>query len=936
MSTVKLYLSIFLNGAAQETLVIRDLSILENKWSEYSTGEYLSIIHIGFLRPKIRLDEQKSIFSGHILVTASTKWALPSGFQTTTNPVTSLDLNDEMIPAYLVINGFGQELNPNDYQHLIKGNQVASQPIKESSNQHTIVSAAKHVLETVGKPLNIEDILAYIVGKKLYNFGAERPLEALRVQLNRYTPDSNYTRRVEEPCFGKTEENKFFLLADKPLNLSGWLKVLLDSGNPFPQELMKYNIYDDATYIDNRSQLPTQLKSQAEGYRYQILKTSISDKDPGALTEILPESILESPIYSLGFTVRIENVLISQGYKTLKDGVPYDQHKMLDWANFGVKCIIDFCAQLKTTTDRILLTQNQSLDMDTNDTSGLSEKIIKDKLPATENSSLIELKPLIEHFAETLDRLKEKERQIIEKRTGAYGPLLTLQAVADSMDITRERVRQIQKKYVEKIIREEFWDDCIAKKIGQLLAVREGPLFLEMLEIEDKWFKGFLGNYKHLAAIIELFSENEIRVIQIQDANVITRIKQDVWDKIVSNVRCSLNDKAKDKSWSRTNLEFFFLSELNKVGAPELAPCLQREFSEFMQFSGDESDSILIGFGKSAEQAVSTILARAEKPLHYSKIAVLASELLGKEVEERRAQNALMAQKAKLFGRGIYGLKHHNPLSEDISEQIAIVVEKMIYEGPLMKQWHSSEILNSLFDKYPSLPNELDPYILNIILDDRKKLAYLNRMIWARADSNQTSTDRIDIANAYTRLLEDTGVPMTADQLREKLREIRGVNELQIQPNERMILVAPDTWGLVDRDIGVSMEVALVAVQYLFKHLKLREKGIHVSEVDDVMHSCNLNEYPEPYILFNLAQRDNRFRLAKAMFLGLSEWEDSRRLNYTQAVKQIIDEMQCPMSAAEISFRVEQLTDLTVNFPISNLLLHHGAQFEPVSKKWFK
>ena len=59
-----------------------------------------------------------------------------------------------------------------------------------------------------------------------------------------------------------------------------------------------------------------------------------------------------------------------------------------------------------------------------------------------------------------------------------------------------------------------------------------------------------MGNYQHLSAIIELFSENEIRVITIDGANVVTRIRADMWHDSVSHFRKSLKDKAQEGGWT--------------------------------------------------------------------------------------------------------------------------------------------------------------------------------------------------------------------------------------------------------------------------------------------------------------------------------------------------------------------------------------------------
>ena len=121
---------------------------------------------------------------------------------------------------------------------------------------------------------------------------------------------------------------------------------------------------------------------------------------------------------------------------------------------------------------------------------------------------------------------------------------------------------QFQKKNVEKIIKTEFWDDCIAIKIGELLLSREQPLYLEMLEVEDAWFSGFIGNYQHLAAIIGLFSENQIKILRIEGSVIISRISQDDWDTLIRSFKRTLKNKAKEQSWTKSDINLTFKCSL--------------------------------------------------------------------------------------------------------------------------------------------------------------------------------------------------------------------------------------------------------------------------------------------------------------------------------------------------------------------------------------
>jgi hypothetical protein len=938
MNSLKLYLNVFIDGKHNETIVYKDLSSVELGWKERASSEAIGIVHIGFIRPKIKLKELHPEYLGNILVSASVKWALPPAYESTITPVANLEINQQLTPAYLIINGFGLSLEESQYQSLLKTATTESTLQPKNNSEHTIVSAAQEVLTNIGKPLNKEEIFAHIMQDGLYDFGAKKPIEVLRVQLDRYTVGSSYSKSSDNPCFGKTAEDRFFCMSGTSVEMSGWLKVLQENAAHIASELVPYGIYDNVTFTNNISSLTPSLLKITDAYRYKILKETIDDRDPHKLLTIIPKEILTAPIKSLGFPVRVENVLNRENFETLEDAMPYEEDEMLQWANFGRKSINDFCIKILEVSDRLI---DSIGDISTISIDAMEALIIDESDGEPDDAlrlELIEKKPLIEHFEDALFRLGDKERRIIEQRTGASGPVLTLQTVADKVDLTRERVRQIQKKYVEKIIAEEFWDDCIAIKVGQALASRKDPLYLEMLELEDEWFKGFIGNYDHLAAIIELFSENEIRIITVNGSNIVTRIKQDTWDDSVSSIRKSLIDKAKEKQWSRADIEMLISTHLNDAGAPELTGLIYKEIDDALQFSGDGEDALLIAFGKSSESAVAAVLQQAESPLHYMEISVRATELLGKKVDERRAQGALQHQKAKIYGRGIYGLERFNPISERMCNNIRLVVSKMMYEGPLMRQWHSSGILTKLREQFPALPEELDTYILNIILDKEEKLNYLNRMVWARSDSNQVADNRIDMADAFTKFLEENGAPMKGTDLREQLREIRGVGEAQqIQPNDKMIQVGPDLWGLIERDTGASQEENDKALDILVAYLEDSQKGVHLSEVEDVMNSLGLDNFAEPYALLNLAQRDKRFHLAKAMFLGLSSWGgDVRRLNLTQAVKKVIDEMTEPMPLPKIQLLVETYTGLKHEGSITGLLINNSAIFDNSSKTWFK
>ena len=273
--------------------------------------------------------------------------------------------------------------------------------------------------------------------------------------------------------------------------------------------------------------------------------------------------------------------------------------------------------------------------------------------------------------------------------------------------------------------------------------------------------KDLRDNYIYLANTIQLFSKNAVCVIKAAGRNVVTRIKQNEWDVLIRELRTKLKQKAEEKQWTRSDIRQYLETSLSEYSSQELAPLLYEIFDEFLQYKNEDQQALLIAFGKSAESAVTAVLAQAEGPLHFTEIAKRASELLGREVDERRAHGALYQKDIWLFDRGTYGLLDHCPLPASKRQSICRVVEHVLYQAPINKQWHSEEIIEQLSGQFPNISEDLNPYVLRMCIEQSPKITFLNRMVWARADSGMASGDRIETIDSFIQILEETGEPLS-------------------------------------------------------------------------------------------------------------------------------------------------------------------------------
>jgi hypothetical protein len=932
MSALKMFFCIVSETRSNEITVHRELNSIYTLWNNESSDNKVGIIHIGFIRPKVPSYEEIQHFHGGILVSESVKFSLPSEYNTGNNSVFGSNKNR----LFQLLTGFGYNIDIADDEEYVSEDLSNETPLT-SGSKHTIASAALEVLESVAKPMSKEEIYGHIIERNLFQFGAKKPINVLNVELNRHCEGTEYSQASSNKFFGKINAELFYALSTSSREFDGWLTILIEFHPKLAVVCSNLGIFDEKLYFKNKKFLSDTQIRELELIRFRELKASINVEDPSELIPLLPVSILEANISQLGLTVRTSNVFSVKNIFTLKGAIGYSLKEMMTWPNFGKKSAKDLCEVLDASVEKLSFMFPINFNVNNEEGTNVSDEKIEVVVPDASNFDHASKTTLKQHFENSLSVLKNKDRKVLECRTGYREPVKTLEEVGKIINLTRERVRQIQKKNVSKIINTEYWDDCIALKVGKLLLSREQPLYLEMLEIEDDWFTGFIGNYQHLAAIIELFSENQIKFITINGAVIISRICQEDWDNLVGEFKKSLKNKAKEQIWTKSDINLTFTTSLEDKGALELLPVLWDLFNETLQFS--TQNNLLVAYGKTGESAVYTVLQQAESPLHYSEVALRASVILGKKVEERLAHNSMPRLGAKLFGRGQYGLAKFNPISDTTCNHIRLVLGNLLYDGPLGKQWHVTELLNNLKERFPSLPKELDMYLLNIILEDSERLTYLNKNVWARKDSGQLPTDRVDMADAFTKILEDAGKPLKGKEIKAKLEEIRGVHEsLQIQPTERMLQVGPDTWGLLDRDVVISEDEQAECFNKLFNFLTRQEIGIHITEVKSFLEEEDLsNIQVGNYALLNLAQRDERFYLGRSMFLGLAEWgEDTRRFTFAQAIRKILQDMKRPMHISEINAQVEMLTGLEVDSAVTGLLINEGGRYDSSKRLWEK
>jgi hypothetical protein len=614
------------------------------------------------------------------------------------------------------------------------------------------------------------------------SFSIEGAAESQKIYMA--TSGWGYEIATEADNYQAASQNSIeYDLSVKP---TGWIAELRDEEpSGLYQELAKQNVSDDVGYVEIRRDFPEKLRDELDLARYSFLRRSLDPKSMSKLLEIVPEFILRTDVKYLDLSVRILNVFQKNNIQKVGDVRHFGEAELLRQPNFG------------RTSLGLLVEAIEGL---------ASGRPITD-LTIEEDALRISLKNQV---GNAIAAFPEKVQIVLRGRLGVGQEHFTLEYLGQQLGITRERVRQIEKKYISKIIEDYYWDDVIGQKLARLLNDRDEPLYLDLLCVEDEWFTGFDDNPTHLKYVIQYFTCNNptsFYVPLIDGRYVVTQITESDWETLERMTRSTIYDRGMEQ-WSEEDMELVCGSMAQSSGVPDLKSLLFKSVREGMHVakSPETNEVIIVGQGNLLVPLLRSVLLEATDPLHYSEIAKRCRAKTGNEYKERNIHAALPRAEAKLFGRGLFGLLKHLPVSEDTARNIVSDLEEVVVREGKERQWHCDELLDVLRKKDHTLAHGMDRYVIDILLEKSSRVQSLGRFVWSAGKENDLSAEhRIDIHQACISILEQANQPMTTIELRKELSRHRGVGKsFQIHPKDTLVKLDRGLWGLADWASNIS------------------------------------------------------------------------------------------------------------------------------------
>lgn len=687
---------------------------------------------------------------------------------------------------------------------------------------------------------------------------------------------------------------------------TGWVASFLNFRPDLADALSQAGIFDDASYVEAENKLPWEPRYRAGIFRFRAL-IGDQDHDPCAIARAAPPWLKERSVETMGFTVRVTNVLVARDVKTVSDIQKFELSQLLQTRNFGRKSANHLQRSLLIALDEGPFT-------------------LRDKIEKADAESLrVELH-------RTLATLEERERDILTRRMGLGRPSETLQTIADDYDITRERVRQIESKIVKRLIRDAHWDDFLTGKLETLLIGREFPLPVLGIEAVDRWFAGVSEWPETLRYILTNFCGDRVGLVRIDGIDYFGFLQQLEWEAALGEASRILSYGA-NENWDEDHCKAV-ISPLIKESGREFRKLFWQKAAKHCHFAENgDGQRILVAYGRGADHVVEAVLCDSERPLHYSEIAERASERHGGPVDVRRAHSAAAAV-GILLGPGTYGLDRHLDLSAEDSNLIREEAESVILAGPRGRQWHAAEIVSALAEReIPTAP--FDKYKLDFLLRGSQAVQRLGRMTWVESHQQIASaSDRIDIRQAIITLVQDAGRPLKTSEIHQRLVALRGVNEtFQVGAVDPLIRLGTGLWGLNDRDLPIKRDDQVTLIEDLVALLHRKTSGIHISEIECLVPQA----WPglTATMIFSLATLDDRLRVGAGQYLYLDAWGSPRRETLLEAVRRVLCEATGPLTLEEITALTEKR--LERNQPkggVSACLQSVDAAYDPINRTW--
>lgn len=471
--------------------------------------------------------------------------------------------------------------------------------------------------------------------------------------------------------------------------------------------------------------------------------------------------------------------------------------------------------------------------------------------------------------------LEANERIIATQRSGLAGTIPTLQELGECFGVSRERIRQLESRAIERLRRRVPRAEASRRLSDACELLVSEP---ETVAARDAFYAFDFEEVPSLLFFVNEVLAGETHALLLNERLVYSRAERAVLTTHLHR--------------ARTLVEAATFPVEEDDLARSVASALDIGVADAQALFGYLDEPVLkdstriVGFGRTREDAILATLRAAEGPVERS--AIEAQHGRGRLPPETIfVDHGFVSVPEKIDGWERWA-RRLPPIARRVLER----------EGP-ERQWSTAELVDVLATEC-DLPEWMNAWTLGSLLKRSPELAYLGRNVVALPNregpeaEEEVESKRVHIGPALEEILRAHDGPMPDDEAREALAKLRGVsaNAWNMMRMKRpFLLLDGGMLGLYPRDVpgGEARSNRVLGALYEWLHAEQRgipgaEVGRFVTELGDVAEDIT------PRMLRSLARIDGRFRLSVSGAIGLAEWDSVRVPTQAEMLESLLEE----------------------------------------------
>ena len=529
------------------------------------------------------------------------------------------------------------------------------------------------------------------------------------------------------------------------------------------------------------------------------------------------------PIEDVGLSVRSSNALKAEGIDFLHQISTISEKELKKMPNLGKKSV-DEIKDLILTLDDVLKNNPKTFSQYSN------------------------LAEAIDYLLD--NKFKKRKPILINRLFNGH----TLAQCGDTIGVTRERIRQIESKFFDKlksIISDDYLNEIHSyfeenegidglhelsnvgsayKNLSKYLITAKNPkVFLKFFFKDTKVLRWQKKKFDYYLYPYESKSLDEL----INDEVLLNFINNSSSPKLIDSVKayCLINNQ-------ENNFEYIFEEIQSKLSKRANFACLYAVTQLKKNYTYITTRQVIEFLKENCNKDFSSQIRTLNNILGSSDTKSPAFDV--------RDINLYIAK-----GQGNFFFLDKLEIENIDKEEIVNFVLKVLKKNP-DKNFNSKEFLDYFIETErlsKTTIEILDKYIIDAILlseaNDHDALNYLGRSTWS-GNENALRKKRTEIYPTVLKILKDNGAPMLLKEIKKEIIKVRGHGtNFQLHTtltSPKLIQISNGLWGLRDRDINVSKDQELEMVNHIQKNFIRGNKILDFHDIKYFKESIGIDE----------------------------------------------------------------------------------------------